>query len=81
MSPLIMSCEDEVSIQRNVALLQQELTKPRPHLDTVASLMQRTFLPRRQWILDNLESVAKIVEKYPFLSKAVYVRIYMYMHT
>ena len=72
--------EDDVAIQRNITLLQQELSKTKPHLESVASLMQRNFIAKRQWILDNLESVAKIVEKYPFLSKAVYVRVKKYVY-
>ena len=73
-----MENEDEVSIQRNITLLHQEFSKPKPRVDTVVSLMRRTFIPRRQWILDNVESVAKIVEKYPFLAKATYVSVYMF---
>ena len=65
---------DDVAIQRNITLLQQELSKPKPHLESVISLMERTFTHRREWILENVESVANIVEKYPFFSKAVYVR-------
>lgn len=72
--PLSLDVEDEVSLQRNMTLLQQELSKPKPHFDSVASLMYRTFPQRRQWILNNTERVGDIIEKYPFLSKSVYVR-------
>ena len=76
--PIVPENEDEVAIQRHITLLQQELSKPKPNLESVASLMQSTFIPRMQWILENVESVAKIVEKYPFFSKAVYVKVNVY---
>ena len=65
--------DDPVAFQRNTALLQQELAKAKPHLESVASLMHRTFTVRRQ----NVESVAKIVEMCPFLSKAIYVSMHI----
>lgn len=71
--PLCGEIEDETSIKYIMALLQEELSKAKPHFDTVASLMNCTFHARRQWILDNMESVGEIVKIYPFLSKSVYV--------
>lgn len=37
--PLSLNAEDEMSIQRNMTLLQQELSKVKPHFDSIASLM------------------------------------------
>ena len=62
--PLSLDDEDEVSLKRNMVLLEQELSKPKPHSSTVTSLMGRTFLSRRQWILDHVEKVEEIVKKY-----------------
>ena len=53
--PLCGEIEDETCTKRNRALLQQELSKAKPHFDTVASLMNHTFHARRQWILDIVE--------------------------
>ena len=75
--PLSLDAEDKTSLDRNITLLQQELAKARPHFESVASLMERTFISRRQWILDNAESVGTIIEKYPFLAKSLYVRHFL----
>lgn len=74
--PMMFDNEDDVSVERNISLLRQEVSKPKPNVDTITSLMGRTFTERRQWILDNVESVQEIVEKYPFLSKSTYVRFH-----
>lgn len=74
--PLSLEVEDEMCIQRNMTLLKQELLKSKLHFDSVASLMHRTFPLRRQSILENVDSVAEIIQKYPFLSKSVYVRTF-----
>lgn len=71
--PLSLDDEDEVAFKRNMALLHQELSKPKPHVATVTSLMARTFPTRRQWILDHVERVEDMIRKYPFLAKCVYV--------
>ena len=70
---LPFDAEDDTATQRNFSLLKQELSKSKPHFDSVTSLMQRTFASRRQWILDSVESVGQITKEYPCLSKSVYV--------
>ena len=70
---LPFDAEDETATERNCSFLKQEMSKQKPHFDSVISLMQRTFAPRRQWILDSVESVQQIVKEYPCLSKSVYV--------
>ena len=51
----------DVAIQRNITLLQQELSTPKPHLESVISLMEHTFTHRKEWILENVESVVNII--------------------
>ena len=58
-------------------LLSEMLSKPKPHLDTVASY---TSYHGHSGVWIIWESAASIVEKYPFLSKALYVRVYLYAH-
>lgn len=69
--PLSLEVEDEMC---NMTLLNQELAKSKPHFESVASLI---FPLRRQSILENVESVAEIIQKYPFLSRSVYVRAFL----
>ena len=49
--------DDDVAFERNIGLLQQEMSKPKPQFSCVTSLMNRTFSKRRQWILDEFRSV------------------------
>lgn len=65
--------EDSTATEHNLSLLKQELLKPKPHFDSVISLMERTFTSRRQWILGGSECVGDIIKEYPCLSKSVYV--------
>lgn len=65
--------EDETAHSRNVSLLKQEFTKHKPHIQSITSLMTRTFARRRQWILDDVKRVDEIVLEYPCLTKPVYV--------
>ena len=65
--------DDDVAFERKVSLMQQEVSKQKPQAASVTSLMQHTFTKRRQWILDEMQSVKEICEKYPCLSKPVFV--------
>lgn len=65
--------EDETTHKRNVALLQDEMTKTKPVTGNVKSLMTRTFLNRREWILNSAIPVSEIVTEYPCLKKVSYV--------
>ena len=70
---LAFEAEDEVAFERNVSLMKQELSKPKPQPGNVIMLMSHTFAGRRQWILDEINGVEEICEKYPCLSKAAFV--------
>lgn len=65
--------EDSTATEHNLSLLKQELLKPKPHFDSVISLMERTFTSRRQWILGGSECFRYIIKEYSCLSKSVYV--------
>ena len=70
---LLFEDSDEVAFERNVSLMKQEMAKSKPQFGSVTSLMQRTFLRRRQWILDDTQKVEDICLMYPCLSKSIYV--------
>jgi len=65
--------EDDTANERNVALIKQEMSKPKPSTVSITSLMSRTFPRRRQWILDEIKPVGEIMEEYPCLRRALFV--------
>ena len=65
--------EDETTHKRNLDLLQEELDKNKPITGNVKNLMTRTFLNRREWILNSTVPVSEIVTKYPCFKKVSYV--------
>lgn len=69
--------EDEITHERNMKLLGEELQKDRPLSTNLKELMSRTFLNRREWILNSELPVAEIVEQYPCLSKISYVGVFI----
>lgn len=66
---LSIACDDDVSHERHMKLLKQEIEKSKPSMEVARELMQRTFLRRRQWILDEEHLVKDICAEYPFLQK------------
>ena len=66
---LSIACDDDVSHERHMKLLKQEIEKSKPSMEVARELMQRTFLRRRQWILDEEHLVTDICAEYPFLQK------------
>lgn len=74
-STLTLEAEDETSHRRNVILLKQEIGKAKPHIQSITSLMTRTFARRRQWILNDIKRVDEMLPEYPCLSKTLYVSL------
>ena len=58
-------------------LLEEELQKKRPLSTNVNDLMSRTFLNRREWIINSEIPVEDIVEKYPSLTKNSCVSVFI----
>ena len=75
---LTMDEDDDVAFERNVSLMKHELGKQKLQSASIFSLMERTFTRRRQCMLDDCKSVKEICEKYPCLSKSIYVSYYVY---
>ena len=65
---------DEVAIKRNRELLKKEMMKPKPKSEVIISLIKRTLVPRRNWIMDGCRP-AKVMDQYPHLKKCCYVSI------
>ena len=64
---LSIACDDDVSHERHMKLLKQEIEKFKLSMEVARELMQRTILRRRQWILDEEHLVTDICAEYPFL--------------
>ena len=68
--------EDETTHSRNLALLREEMDKLKPSNKNVKNLMTRTFLNRRERILNSEIAVSQIIEDYPCLDRVTYVSLY-----
>lgn len=66
--------EDDTTHRRNMSLLTEELEKSKPLLEKVKNLMKRTFMTRREKILNSSKSVREMVMEYPFVKKVPYVK-------
>lgn len=71
--------EDDTTHERTRSLLKTEMAKARPDFDSVSGLLKRTFVKRRQWILDTTPNVSDIIEEYPCLKKVCYVSCSVFM--
>ena len=58
---------DESTQQEHMQALTKELEKEKPRKDILLPLMKSTFYQRRQYILNNDDSVLSKLEKYPAL--------------
>lgn len=65
--------EDETTHGRNIKLLQEEIDSRKPNCANMKSLMSRTFLHRREWILNSEIAISEVLEKYPCLCKISHV--------
>ena len=70
---LVSDGEDDVSMERNVEILKQNISKGNSKASAVRSLIQRTFPQRRRWILETVVPLNEILSVYPHLSKPSYV--------
>jgi len=60
--------QDDVVVERKEDLLKKELRRPRPQVEVVKSLVQRTLLSRRIAVLDY-DRPKDLLDKYPHLRK------------
>ena len=51
--------EDEISYERSVSALKEQLKKQKPHNPTIKDLMKRSFNRRRMAILDNPDQTVR----------------------
>ena len=65
--------KDYVAVERNEDLLRKELSRPRPQVDVIKSLVQRTLVSRRKAVLDG-DRPEDLLDKYPHLKKPIYAR-------
>ena len=67
------SPDDDVSNERNIRALKDQMAKSKLNHGTIQELIKRTFYQMRIAILDdpNPKSVEEICETYPVLKKAV----------
>lgn len=66
---LSIACGDDVSHERHMKLLKQEIEKSKPIMEVARELMQRTYPRKREWFLDEEHLVTDICAEYPFLQK------------
>ena len=71
--------EDETTHARNMKLLQDEMAKLKPSCINIKNLMTRTFLNRRNWILNSEVAISEITETYPCLKHLSYVSQWMHI--
>ena len=68
------NADDDVSSQRNLELLDDELRKSKPRPEVVKQLLKRTFAIRwEKFIDDENATLSDYLEKYSVLTKASYV--------
>lgn len=65
--------EDEATHEQNVDNMKEELKKPKAKLETVKSLIAKTFRYRRKDFLDSPKLVRDICVTYPCFKKFQYV--------
>ena len=70
--PQIPVCDD-VSYERNMTRLSQEIEKIKPNYDVLVDLMHQTFPTRRQWIISDEHPVSLVCEKFPLLKSPGHV--------
>ena len=60
-------------VERDEDLLRKKLSTPRPQVDVIKSLVQRTLVSRRKAVLDG-DTPEDLLDEYPHLKKPIYVR-------
>ena len=65
-----LSADDDVSVERNLQLLKEESSKPKPCHESIKTLMARTHAARRVALLDSQYStVSSFIQEYPVLKR------------
>ena len=67
--------EDEISYERHMKRLEEEMDKPRPSTSVLKDLMARTTKHRSFWIRDTTDTptLQEVFSKAPLLKKSAYV--------
>lgn len=75
----LVNAEDEVSHQRNLKLLTDEMEKPRPRYDVLKDLMRRTYSGRWDAFINSGEpsSLSEYFQMYPLLKKSTFVSYFV----
>ena len=70
-----MHAEDSVSYERNLNLLKQEQSKPRPRVEVLKDLMGQTFTNRFDALIKSSDPITASdhVTEFPLLKKPIYV--------
>lgn len=70
---LSAAIDDDVSHERHVTKLKQEVLKVKGNIEVMKDLMERTYGMRHKWILSDVKPVTEICDEYPLLQKANFV--------
>ena len=55
---------DDITFERHYSAMENELSKDKPRKEVVANLMRQTFIQRRDFVLNDAESVSQILGRY-----------------
>ena len=77
--PPPVHADDDISNERNLSLLKEELEKPKPSPEITKDLMRRTFAYRWDSFVSccSPPSLHEYLSQYPVLKKAAYVCVYV----
>ena len=73
-----VDADDEVSQERILKLLKEEIEKPRPRSDVLNELMRRTYGGRRDsFVNKNVpNTLSEYIDMYPLLKKSTHVSVF-----
>ena len=77
--PPPVHADDDISNERNLSLLKEELEKPKPSPEITKDLMRRTFAYRWDSFVSccSPPSLHEYLSQYPVLKKIAYVSVYV----
>jgi hypothetical protein len=58
---------DEITYERHMTAMNQEMSKEKPRKEVVTELLTQTFVQRRNFVLNEAQTTMEILEKYPGL--------------
>lgn len=81
--PLRDTRDDDVTITRNMNLIEKELGKERPRKEVLLSLVRQTYSARRQQVLTESEetTATALLHEFPVLKKIYVVCMHVCLHT